>query len=65
MLVSCDETIAKLLAKIARLKRWQYGRSSERIGELMNQLQLALGDLPEAPGEATVACDEHQAVAML
>jgi transposase len=51
MLVSRDETIAKLLAEIARLKRWQYGRSSERMGELMNQLQLALGDLPEAPEE--------------
>lgn len=52
MLVSRDETIAKLLAEIARLKRWQYGRSSERMSELMNQLQLALGDLPEVPGEA-------------
>ncbi|RQU48234.1 hypothetical protein DF143_37875, partial [Burkholderia cenocepacia] len=24
-----DETIAQLLAEISRLKRWQYGRSSE------------------------------------
>lgn len=48
MLVSHDETIAKLVAEIARLKRWQYGRSSERMSELMDQLQLALGDLPEA-----------------
>lgn len=48
MLVSRDETIAKLLAEIARLKRWQYGRSSERMSELMDQLLLALGDLPEA-----------------
>lgn len=48
MLVLRDETIAKLVAEIARLKRWQYGRSSERMGELMDQLQLALGDLPEA-----------------
>ena len=46
MLVSRDETIAQLLAEIARLKRWQYGRSSERMAELMGQLQLALGDLP-------------------
>ncbi|RIY38643.1 IS66 family transposase [Neopusillimonas maritima] len=46
MLVSRDETIAKLLAEIARLKRWHYGRSSERLGELMDQLQLALDDLP-------------------
>jgi transposase len=47
MLVSRDETIAKLLAEIARLRRWQYGRSSERLGELMTQLQLALGDVPQ------------------
>lgn len=47
MLVSRDETIAKLLGEIARLRRWQYGRSSERLGELMNQLQLALGDVPQ------------------
>lgn len=51
MLVSRDETIAKLVAEIARLKRWQYGRSSERMSELMDQLQLALGDLPEAATE--------------
>lgn len=48
MLVSRDETIVKLVAEIARLKRWQYGRSSERLGELMDQLQLALGDLPQS-----------------
>src|SRR5690554_5034211 len=47
MLALRDETISKLLAEIARLKRWQYGRSSERMGELMDQLQLALGDISE------------------
>ncbi|WP_156529222.1 IS66 family transposase, partial [Caballeronia udeis] len=46
MLASRDETIAQLVAEIARLKRWQYGRSSERMTELMDQLELALGDLP-------------------
>ena len=45
MVASRDETIARLLAEIARLKRWQYGRSSERVAELMGQLQLALGEL--------------------
>jgi transposase len=44
MVASRDETIARLLAEITRLKRWQYGRSSERMAELMGQLQLALGD---------------------
>lgn len=46
---SRDEMIARLMAEIARLKRWQYGRKSERMSELMGQLQLALGDLPIPP----------------
>jgi len=54
LLASRDETIAQLLAEIARLKRWQYGRSSERMTELMGQLQLALGDLPMADDVAEV-----------
>jgi len=44
-----DGLIAKLLAEIARLKRWQFGRSSERLDATLAQLQLALGDLPAAP----------------
>lgn len=55
MLVSRDETIVKLVAEIARLKRWQYGRSSERLGELMDQLQLALGDLPQSADASPAA----------
>ncbi|WP_229014063.1 transposase, partial [Paraburkholderia gardini] len=49
MLVSREETIARLLAEISRLRRWQYGRSSERMAELTGQLQLALsgGALPQ------------------
>ena len=43
-----DGLIAKLLAEIARLKRWQFGRSSERLDAALAQLQLALGDLPAA-----------------
>jgi transposase len=46
IVASRDETIARLLAEIARLKRWQYGRSSERVAGLTGQLQLALCDLP-------------------
>ncbi|MGF6383853.1 hypothetical protein OKW31_006854 [Paraburkholderia atlantica] len=49
IVASRDETIAQLLAEISRLKRWQYGRSSERMTELMDQLQLALGELPVGP----------------
>ncbi|WP_375792200.1 transposase domain-containing protein [Paraburkholderia youngii] len=52
IVASRDETIAQLLAEISRLKRWQYGRSSERMTELMDQLQLALGELPVGPSAA-------------
>ncbi|HVN46650.1 MAG TPA: IS66 family transposase [Steroidobacteraceae bacterium] len=47
-----DGLIAKLLAEIARLKRWQFGRSSERLDAALAQLQLALGDLPAAAPSA-------------
>ena len=46
LVASRDEMIARLVAEIARLKRWQYGRSSERMSELSTQLLLALGDHP-------------------
>jgi transposase len=49
MLAQRDALIAKLLAEIARLRRWQFGRSSERLEARLAQLQLALGDLPDAP----------------
>ena len=57
MLVSREETIARLLAEISRLKRWQYGRSSERMAELTGQLQLALSDgsLPQQDAVAAPA----------
>lgn len=48
MLASREEIIARLLAEISRLKRWQYGRSSERMTDLMHQLELALGDVTPA-----------------
>jgi transposase len=46
LVASRDDMISRLMAEIARLKRWQYGRSSERIDALTTQLQLALGELP-------------------
>jgi transposase len=49
LLANRDALIAKLLSEIARLKRWQYGRSSERLDATLAQLQLALGDLQSAP----------------
>ncbi|MEX3901837.1 transposase, partial [Paraburkholderia sp. BR10954] len=58
IVASRDETIAQLLAEISRLKRWQYGRSSERMTELMDQLQLALGELP-VPESAMAATSKE------
>jgi len=49
LLANRDALIAKLLAEIARLKRWQFGRSSERLDATLAQLQLALNDLQSAP----------------
>jgi len=49
LLVDRDALIAKLIAEIARLKRWQFGRSSERLDTTLAQLQLALDDLQCAP----------------
>ena len=49
LLASREEMIAKLLEEIKRLKRWQFGRSSERVDETLAQLQLALTDLQTTP----------------
>ena len=59
-----DELIAKLMNEIARLKRWQFGRSAERVTESLSQLQLALDDLQaeqksiEVPAEAEPAAED-------
>lgn len=45
LLIGRDELIEKLKAEIARLKRWRFGRSSERSEVPINQLQLALDEL--------------------
>jgi len=64
LLANRDELIAKLMAEIARLKRWQFGRSAERIEGTLAQLQLALGDLQsgekrtDAPPEPAVAAED-------
>jgi transposase len=49
LLIGRDEMIAKLVAEIARLKRWRFGRSAERIDPALMQLQLALGELLVTP----------------
>jgi transposase len=49
LLAHRDALIAKLMTEIARLKRWQFGRSSERLDTTLAQLQLALDDLQSTP----------------
>lgn len=63
LLANRDDLITKLMAEIARLKRWQFGRSAERIDDALAQLQLALGDLQSGdtkttPSEPTVAAED-------
>ena len=53
LVIGRDEMIAKLMAEIARLKRWRFGRSAERMDAALAQLQLLLGDLPAAAGEVS------------
>lgn len=45
LLLGRDELIEKLKAEIARLKRWRFGRSSERTEVALRQLQLTLDEL--------------------
>jgi transposase len=53
LVIGRDEMIAKLVAEIARLKRWRFGRSAERIDATLLQLQLLLDDL-HVPAEDRV-----------
>src|ERR1700688_2644395 len=48
LVIDRDEMIAKLMAEIARLKRWRFGHSAERVDATLVQLQLLLDDL-QAP----------------
>ena len=54
LLIGRDELIAKLVAEIARLKRWRFGRSAERMDATLLQLQLLLDDL-QMPSDSKVA----------
>ncbi len=52
-MASRDALIAKLAAEIARLRRWRFGRSAERMTDTVAQLELALEQLQGAAcGEA-------------
>src|SRR5438046_5261323 len=63
LVIGRDEMIAKLMAEIARLKRWRFGRSAERMDAALVQLQLLLGDLQapvasELPVQETVPVED-------
>jgi transposase len=54
LLLGREALIAKLMAEIARLKRWRFGRSSERIDATLSQLQLLLeGIQRESPAASS------------
>jgi transposase len=56
-IIGRDEMIAKLMAEIARLKRWRFGRSGERMDAALVQLQLLLDDL-QAPEASEISAQE-------
>jgi len=51
MVVSAGIEIEKLKAQIARLRRLQFGRSSEKLDTTIAQLELLLDDIEEERGE--------------
>jgi transposase len=52
MIVTAQTEIEKLKGQIARLRRLQFGRSSEKLDASLAQLELLLDDLEEERGEA-------------
>jgi len=60
-LLSKTLEIEKLKLQLARLRRAQFGRSSEKIAREIEQLELMLEDLEaQAPAPAAPACDVEQ-----
>lgn len=52
MVVTAGIEIDKLKAQIARLRRMQFGRSSEKLDATIAQLELLLDDIEETRGES-------------
>ena len=57
MVVTAGIEIEKLKAQIARLRRMQFGRSSEKLDTTIAQLELLLDDIEEERGESE---EQHQ-----
>ena len=60
MVVTAGIEIEKLKAQIARLRRMQFGRSSEKLDTTIAQLEILLDDIEEERGESE---EQHQASA--
>lgn len=59
LLAGRDALIEKLKAEIARLKRWRFGRSAERVDDTLAQLTIALDALQDnAPAMHAPAQEE-------
>ncbi len=68
LLLGREALIAKLVAEIARLKRWRFGRSSERTDAALAQLQLLLEGIqlaapaspPQVESQAPIPAEESK-----
>ena len=49
LILGREQLIAQLSDEIARLKRWRFGRSAEKMDDTLLQQQLALGDVSAVP----------------
>lgn len=59
-----EQLIAQMSEEIARLKRWRFGRSSERVDDELRQQALALGDIAATAALVAEAPDEEICVAV-
>src|ERR1700686_1337245 len=62
-LLSRDNEIEHLKLLIAKLRRMQFGRKSEKLDRQIEQLELRLDELQATPGENTVAAHAPAGVA--
>lgn len=64
-----EQLITQLSEEIARLKRWRFGRSAEKMDDTLLQQQLALGDVsvaalsPEPSNDSAPAAEQLKALA--
>lgn len=58
-----EQLIAQLSEEISRLKRWRFGRSAEKMDEVLPQQQLALGDVIAVATTSSIPAGETGDVA--